>query len=167
MISGIFFFLLVVPGCAEPQPKVMSAEEAAAKARAVSEVQALYTMNDDQFAGCIDVKTEKSCDSDWVTCREDAWVVKFIVGERCPVKHDGRLGVVLLIDGKTREVISKFPEIEYFQDEGFCRDDLDCLCEGEAQGTQCRNFIQAQAKAGTAPPVFQKGRCLKDHCGSQ
>ena len=117
---AVLILLIAVSGCAKPQTKMMNAQEAEEKARTVSEVQALYELNNGVLAQCIDVATEKSCDSDWVTCREDAWVVKFIVGDRCPVSQDGRLGVVLLLDGKTGEVVSRFPEIEYFQDEKFC-----------------------------------------------
>ncbi len=163
--SAILILLIAAFGCAKPQPKMMSAEDAEEKALRVSEVRALYALNNGALASCIDVKTEKSCDSGWVTCREDAWVVKFIAGDRCSVRQDGRLGVVLLIDGKTGEIISRFPEIEYFQDEDFCRDDFDCLCSAVPDRIQCRNFIQAQAKAGPAAPVFQKGRCVKNQCG--
>lgn len=158
--------MTVAFGCVQPQPRMMNAEGAAVKARTVSEVQALYALNNGFLAACIDVTTEKSCDSDWVTCREDAWVVKFTAGDRCPVKHDGRLAVVLLIDGKTGDIISRFPEIEYFQDEKFCRDDFDCLCSGIRDQAQCRNFIQAQADAGPAVSAFQKGRCVKNQCGT-
>lgn len=170
MMSRSFLFtgaivLAAVLGCAKPQPRMMSAEDAAAKARQVSEVQALFALNNGALASCIDIKTEKSCDSDWVTCREDAWVVKFVVGERCPVKHDGRLGVILLVDGKTGEIVSRFPEIEYFQDAGFCRDDFDCLCSADVKQAGCENFIQAQAKMGADVTILQKGRCIKNQCG--
>jgi hypothetical protein len=90
---------------------------------------------------------ERSCDSDWVTCIEDAWVVSFRARPDCPVKGDERLGVTLLIDGKSGRVISRFPELTYFQQPQFCMEDYDCLLSPSSSPSSpdgtCYNFIFA------------------------
>ncbi|OGX28265.1 MAG: hypothetical protein A2787_02270 [Omnitrophica WOR_2 bacterium RIFCSPHIGHO2_01_FULL_48_9] len=161
LFSGTLFFL----GCGQNPLRPLSAPDALKIARQTAEVQALYALQNRKWAGCIEAKAERPCDSDWVTCIEDAWVVKYTLGERCGVAHDGRLGVTLLVDGKSGKVISRFPETEYFKDELYCRDDFDCSCrlDPAAGEKECKNFIYAPLTwpvAATTP----KAQCRTNIC---
>jgi hypothetical protein len=127
--------------------RLMSQEQALAIAEGTLEAKAFLEFRHGKFAECVQRRVEKPCDSNWVTCIDDAWVVKFIVAQRCALEHDGRLDLTFLIDAKSGEVISKYPEIEYFSDPTFCRDDDDCMAVPIFEN-QCRNFVFAQADEG-------------------
>ena len=149
---------VVVGGCsrwpgkeqpAEPteqaQPaQLLSEEQVVAIAETVPEVKAFYSL-DRRVKPCIERVVKRSCDSDYVTCRDNAWVVQYQISQECPtpISTDGRLSVNLLIDGVTGKVISRFPEMDYFRDRQFCRNDDDCLCSlpKDHAVVRCLNFM--------------------------
>ena len=130
----------------------LSRKEALMIAEKLEVVQALYGLRGGDLVNCIEKSVVKPCDSEWVTCVEDAWVVKFTVGSQCPIKHDGRLNIVVLIDGNTGEVRSQYPEADYFKDKSFCRDKADCIqvnakdSNDQPLDKQCYNFVYAQSQ---------------------
>jgi len=128
--------------CANSEPKMISPVEALAITEKTPEAQALLNYRNGVLASCIKKEVVRTCDSGYVSCRDNAWVVQFLTDE-CPVRADGRLGLYLLVDGLTGEVLSRYPETDYFQSETFCRDDGDCL-QGQIGSTDtCLNFIAA------------------------
>ena len=131
---------LLLPSAVYAQ--TISQEQVLVLAKEIAVVKALYELNDGALKSCIEAKVLETCDSDWVTCIEDAWVVKFSVSEACITPKNEQLGVTLLMDNKTGKVISHYPEIEYFKNAQFCRDDHDCL----AAADECTNFIYALAQ---------------------
>ncbi|VAX36780.1 hypothetical protein MNBD_UNCLBAC01-1288 [hydrothermal vent metagenome] len=128
--------------------KLLSRQEALEIAQMEPEVKGLYALNNGEFAECIEKEVLKPCESDWVTCVDDAWVVRFKVGEKCFVTHDGRLDVILLIDAISGKVISRFPESEYFLDRNYCKEDYDCLSLQKEGKRACLNFIYGQLLEG-------------------
>ena len=156
---------LMLSGCARGAEQTLSPTEALKIARQTDEVKALYDVQQKKWAQCIEEKVQKPCDSDWVTCIDHAWVVKFSISQHCHVNSDGRLGVTLLIDGRSGKVISHFPEVEYFRDEKYCHDDFDCLCHPNASQHQieCKNFIYAPL-TWPATEIHRQAQCQKNVC---
>ncbi len=103
-------------------------------------VQAFFNLKNGAFKNCITAEVLRPCDSHWVTCVEEAWVVKFRVKEECIKPKNEQLGVTLLIDSQTGKFISEYPEVDYFQKPLFCRDNSDCR---SIQSAECKNFIYA------------------------
>lgn len=120
----------------------LTRKQAMVIAESMPEAKGLYGLAGGKFVNCIEKEVIRPCDTDWVTCVDDAWVVRFSVGSTCPVEHDGRLDLYIVLNDKTGDVISKFPEAEYYEDSAYCLEDYDCLC---TQGDECQNFIHAQA----------------------
>lgn len=137
--------MLSFMGVPAQSQKTMSRKSALIIAEATKEVRGLYALEGGRFQNCIDKSVMRPCDTDWVTCVENAWVVKFILSDTCPVVHDGRLSVTILVDAITGEIISRFPEDSYFADPQYCMEDYDCLCFfQEDAGSKCSNFIYGQ-----------------------
>jgi hypothetical protein len=138
-------------GCSRPANAALSAQQALTIAQNQKEVEALYLLGDGVLKDCLLSKVERSCDSDWVSCIDEAWVVSYRLRPDCPVKGDERLGITLLIDGKDGQVISHFPELAYFQQPQFCMEDYDCTAL----------LPEATAKNASVSPVFfqEKGEC--------
>ncbi len=165
----IFLSLMIIAGCvalaqadevmnavkeephAEHETKLkLSRKQALVVAEQLEVVKALYDLRNGSLANCIEVSVVKPCDSEWVTCVDNAWVVKFEVGSLCAIQHDGRLNVTVLVDGNTGEVLSQYPEVDYFKSKEFCRDTTDCIqvntrSAGQDQN-QCYNFVYAQSQ---------------------
>lgn len=125
------------------QPSLLTRKQASIVAESTDEVKQLYDLRGGRFVNCIEKKVERPCESDWVTCVDDAWVVRFVVGNQCLIEHDGRLSVTILVDAKTKEIISRFPEVEYFLEDKYCHENYDCLyIDAEnSLGSMCLNFI--------------------------
>jgi hypothetical protein len=156
-------------GCqAKKETMSISADAAFAIAQKTPEVKALRTLYDGALQECLETKVVRPCDSQgWVTCVDNAWVVQYELSAACPVKSDGRLAANFLIDGMSGKVISKYPEVEYFADPQFCRDNADCLCSRVGNfantGVTCLNFIHAPFKQDVISPcgqcICKNGRC--------
>lgn len=165
------FLIVVIAGCSRPAAvQLLSQEEIIAIAESVAEVKAFREL-DDRVTPCIERIVKPSCESDYVTCRDNAWVVQYQMSSDCPILSDGRLSVNLLIDGGTGEIVSRFPEIEYFQDRMFCREDYDCLCSLPQHGSaHCLNFIYeplARDPVGSLPeeePLCSECLCRDQVC---
>ena len=129
---------------ASRSPQRITRAEALRIAEQSPEVRALYALNHGRLQDCLIASVMKPCESDWVSCVEDAWVVRFEVGGSCGIQHDGRLGVFLLIDEVTGRIRSRYPEASYFEKKNYCQDNADCLSlflrEG---GAEAVNFIYA------------------------
>jgi hypothetical protein len=140
----------------------ISSDQALAIAQKTPEVIALYALNNSALAQCLENKVVRPCDSEgWVTCIDNAWVVKYQLNDSCPVKSDGRLSATFLIEGASGKILSKYPEIEYFNDPQFCRDNPDCLCgasddPASTNGT-CLNFIH---KPFSKDGISYCGKCV-------
>ncbi len=162
MLTAVF--ILFKP--AESSAKLLTEEQALKIGRRTPEVKALYRLDRGRRASCINSQVDEPCESEWVSCIEEAWVVKFIFDQKC-FGHDGRLGVTLLIDAKTGKVISRFPEKEYFKEDLFCRDDFDCMrIPREGGSVTCKNFIHAPL-LGQAYPNDGRCRCGEGVCISR
>ncbi len=137
----------------EIKKPTISRQQALVIAEQLEVVRSLYELREGMLSNCIEKEVVKPCESGWVTCIEDAWVVKFIVGKTCSIEHDGRLNVTILIDGHKGEVISQYPEVDYFKDKYFCRDQVDCIRtdrkdkNNQVMGQPCYNFIYAQSQS--------------------
>lgn len=162
LVSFIFIFLICVSQ-SEAEPSMLTRKDALIRAEITEEVRELYSLYNGRLVNCIEKSVLKSCDSDWVTCIDDAWVVQFIVGEQCPVVHDGRLSVTFVIDAVTGKIISRFPEKEYFQDPHYCLDNHDCLWISPENGQKCQNFIYGQISQ-TEVSLDDLCVCLKNQC---
>jgi len=135
----------------------ISKDRALALAQQTEVVKAFYDLKQGALKNCIRTEVVRPCESHWVTCIEDAWVVKFSVGEECIQPYNEQLGVTLLINGKEGGVISQYPEIAYFQDPLFCRDSPDCRLSVKSARPACKNFIYALAED---PLSVNSERCL-------
>lgn len=159
LLSVILLFALMMAGCGKKAPVMFPAQKALQIAAQTPEAKAIITYRNAALAACLEKKVVRSCDSEWVTCRDNAWVVQYLLTAQCPVKSDGRLGMNFVIDGLSGEIISHYPEVEYFADERFCRDDADCL----GGKTECLNFIAApfaHVEETTSPCRCQGGQCI-------
>lgn len=144
------FLMVISGGAAEPRADDLSArplhdrDSILAVALETAEARALYGLREGAYESCIVPGVTRPCDSDWVTCIDDAWVVRFEWAEACGVGHDGRLNLVLLMDAAEGRIISRYPEAPYFQRRDYCQIDQDC--EGVALdqgGKGCYNFVHA------------------------
>lgn len=156
--------VITIASTVQAQERLLSRKEALIVAESTEEVELFYTMHDGRLKNCIEKEVIKPCESDWVTCVEDAWVVQFTVGAVCPIDHDGRLGITILVDAITGRVISRFPEADYFRARSYCMESYDCLAvQGGDEIMTCENFIfgQIDAKASTASTTCA---CLNSEC---
>jgi len=160
---AIIFFGYIYDVESASGKKLLTKQQAMVIAEKTSEVEGLYGLQNGKFAGCIEKKVLKPCESDWVSCIDEAWVVQFVVGEKCSVKHDGRLGLNLLVDAVSSSIISRFPEKEYFENEKYCQEDYDCLLIEEKGLKESRNFVYGQIdeKKGVACDSCQ---CKENLC---
>ena len=146
----------------------ISKEQVLEIAQETPEVKALFSLNPLLFSRCIEKKVKPACESDWVTCIEDAWIVQFVVGNQCSIEHDGRLNITFLIDQHSGTIISKFPEADYFQSNIFCLEDYDCiyLTQGKESVGQCQNFVfgQLNGKAAFKELKNEKCECVNRIC---
>ena len=159
--------LLLVMGFASvsyAQEKPMLRKRALIIAEQNPAVRALYELNGGVYQNCIEKIVLKPCETDYVTCVEDAWLVEFLLGSVCGIEHDGRLGVRVLLNSKTGKTISTFPEEEYFFNKNYCQDDFDCLCfvDESQENRQCLNFIYSQISnhKSTIDGICQKNTCV-------
>lgn len=165
MRAGFVFlivFLISVLGCHKSAAENSSAQRALRIAANTAEVKALMAYRQAALASCLKITIARSCDSEWVTCRDNAWVVQYLLSAQCPVESDGRLGMNFVIDEESGQIISCYPEIEYFNDVSFCRDDADCI-GGVGDGeNKCVNFVAAPfAHFQIAVPCqCQQGQCI-------
>ena len=148
LITVIFLAGNVVAG----EQKPFNRKEALVFAEQTPEAAALYALEGGKYVNCIGKSVMRPCETDWVTCIDDAWVVKFQIGEECGVSHDGRVDLVLLIDAVERKVISRYPEKEYYFDPGYCQLHDDCLMLADKR---CYNFVYGQ--------ILSRER-IKGHC---
>ncbi len=140
-------------------------ERALVLAKQSEVVQAFYNFKEGTLKDCIKAEVLRPCDSNWVTCIDDAWVVKFSVSEECVNPKNEQLGATLLID-KTGEIISTYTEIDYFQNPLFCRDTSDCRSIGrESQPLECKNFIYALIENPSAKQA-EECLCRESRCRS-
>ncbi len=167
LIIILVFVGLAVCGLSDSdaQPQLLTRKEALLIAESSLEAELFYKLNDGRLQNCVNKEVIKPCESDWVTCVEDAWVVQFTVGDICPIIHDGRLGITFLIDAITGRIISRFPEAEYLAEPGYCLEDYDCVSvvEGETEAESCQNFIFGQLSL----PVEGAGiscKCVQNAC---
>ena len=129
--------VVVILGCTFEKER-LSKEKALSIAKESQEAKMFYQFLDRQHKGCMKEEVVSSCESDWVTCIDDGWVIHFSPREDCSIEHDGRLALNLVIN-KEGAIISKFPEKEYFQRKDYCLEDYDCI----QRQHQCVNFITA------------------------
>lgn len=149
---------------AQGMVKTLTRKEALIVAESTDEAALLYTMYEGRLENCIEKEVVKPCESDWVTCIENAWVVQFTVGDVCRIEQDGRLGLTILIDALTGRILSKYPEADYFRKSQFCLDDSDCICGKETEeGIACHNFISAQVE-GVADFQCRQCACIENTC---
>ncbi len=151
--------VLILSGCGKKEPQMFPPEKALQIALQTKEAQALLNYRNGALAGCLEKKVVKSCDSEWVTCRDNAWVVQFLLTLQCLVNGDGRLGMNFVIDGMSGDIISHYPEVEYFTDDRFCRDDGDCV----GSNKECLNFAAApfaHLDMDPAPCRCQEAQCI-------
>ena len=136
----------------EPKPLNISRKQALLIAEQLDVVKALYDLDGGTLVNCLEKSVVRSCESQWVTCIDDAWVVEFVVGKQCPIVHDGRLNVTVVVNGQSGEIISQYPEVDYFKDNIFCRDKVDCMrmdvknSQRQSGTQQCFNFVYAQSQ---------------------
>lgn len=146
ILASILVMSIFCSSDALSEQKLLTRKQAAIVAEQTPEVQALYELNNGRFRNCIVKETLKPCDSNWVTCVEDAWVVKFWPGEICSLKADGRLSVTILVDAVTGNIISRYPEVDYFESSLYCLESYDCMESNKSDEREqhCVNFIYGQ-----------------------
>ncbi len=153
--------------------KKITQQEALAMANKTQEVQAFYAMGPAPWQDCIEYKVTRSCDSPWVACLDDAWVIEYGVKESCQsIFGNQEMKLLLVLNAKTGRFISKFPEFPYIQDERFCLEDKACRCtdvlnnrEGPA-GKGCINFFQGAFLANNASECG-RCQCIAQRCVRQ
>ncbi len=149
---------------AQSAAQTLTRKEALLVAESTDEAELFYTMYNGRLKNCIEKEVVKPCESGWVTCIENAWVVQFTVGDICDIEHDGRLGLTVLIDALTGKVLSRYPEADYFRHMNYCFDDNDCVCgKPTGKGRKCFNFISGQIE-GMADFQCQLCACVDNRC---
>ncbi|MCB1177253.1 MAG: hypothetical protein KDK36_06715 [Leptospiraceae bacterium] len=144
----------------------MNRKEAMMIVETTEEVKALYELNDGVFINCIEKSVVRPCDTEWVTCIDDAWVVEFKLGKACGIEHDGRLKITMVVNAKTGEIISRFPEAEYFKDKNYCLESYDCISipnNKEGLDSKCVNFVYGQIEAN-GNLISEACRCSENIC---
>ena len=145
--SFLFFLLTTISIALENKSNVLiSREQAVLIAEATDEAKALYNLDNGRYRNCIEAKVNRPCEVDWVTCIEEAWAIEYYVGEVCKTNHDGRLSVMILVDGVSGDILSRFPEVKYYNEDRYCLESYDCLgvISDDGQPAQCLNFIYGQ-----------------------
>ena len=166
VVVSTIFLLSYVSGVSYAQPSVrtLTRKEALIVAESTEEAEHFYTMYDGRLKNCIEKEVIKPCETDWVTCIENAWVIQFTVGDVCHIEQDGRLGLTILVDALTGRVLSRFPEVDYFKTADYCLDDSDCICGHAKKGErQCYNFIAAQVQ-NLADFQCRQCQCVESKC---
>jgi len=150
----------------QPLVPLISRKKALVIAERTEEVNQFYDLGGGRYFNCIEKEVVRPCETDWVTCVDNAWVVKFNLGDRCGVKHDGRLSVTLLINNQDGSIISRFPEKEYFIHKPYCMIDDDCLLyTNQKKQVGCKNFIFGQlGKKETYESELIDCVCKNDQC---
>lgn len=148
----------------QPAP-LMSRAEALSISAATPEVRALEAL----FAAddtCIQRDVLRPCDTDWVTCVDDAWVVVYDVAAACLRRDDDRMALRFLVDSRSGAIRSRYPEIDYFRDPEFCQTSEDCLPGGAPE--ECLNFVSALTQPGPAGGT-SAGSCVceRQRCSAQ
>ncbi len=164
LLIGMLVFLISKSGLISSKSSdlpSMPKEEALQIAQNSDEVLAFSAMDGGRFAACLNSRVVKPCDSGWVTCIDDAWVVEFSAGAACGTGYNGSLTLRLLID-KNGKIISRFPEKEYFLDSGYCLEDYDCMSVVSGEEEACLNFIYGQL--GQGAKTERACRCLNQKC---
>lgn len=156
-VSFIFLTAFAAQGADGQRP--LTRKEALVLAEQTAEAKALYGLNDGRYVNCIEKSVVRPCETDWVTCIDEAWVVKFTLGKVCGIEHDGRLDLVLLVDAREARVISRYPESEYYLQAGFCQMDDDCMM---LSGGKCVNFIYGQLDKNNR--IKGQCRCREGMC---
>ncbi|MGE0268811.1 MAG: hypothetical protein AB7S78_10215 [Candidatus Omnitrophota bacterium] len=161
---GAFLLLLMLTKIVYADVSLLTRKQALIIAESTKEVELLYKLHKGRLENCIDKEVVKPCESGWVTCIDNAWVVQFTISDICQIEHDGRLGLTILIDAVTGRIISRYPEAEYFEQESYCLDDSDCACDQSVPEQMiCSNFIFSQVK-GNADLSCELCRCSKNKC---
>lgn len=149
--------LIVAYGLWVDQHKPISSKEAVRIVRALPVVQSFFNAADAyDLSECVVEKVMRPCDTQWVTCIEEAWVVEFSIDTQC-ILHDGRLAVTVVVDALDRRVVSRFPEQDYFVKPEYCLEDYDCLCDKE----KSLNFIFGQLQNFDLERACE---CRKNRC---
>jgi hypothetical protein len=130
--------ILLVASANGRADEALRAEEALKIAQQSKEAAAFSDIFSGKYSRCISSEVMRSCDSEWVTCLEGGWVVAFSFDPVCGIAHDGRLSLTLVINAEG-DIISRFPEEEYFRDARYCLQDYECLLGQE----ECLNFVFA------------------------
>lgn len=156
--------LLLSASAVDGDMTLLTRKQALIIAESTKEAELLYKLHNGRLENCIEKEVVKPCESGWVTCIDNAWVVQFTIGDICQIEHDGRLGLTILIDAVTGRIISRYPEAAYFEQESFCLDDSDCGCDySNPQQVICSNFIFSQVK-GNADLKCDSCRCARNQC---
>lgn len=156
LVFGVLGILL--SGCSD-----VSSDRALKVVEQTEEIKNFYSLVDAKKEQCFEKRVVRPCDTDWVTCIEDAWVVEISVKQECFV-HDGRLSFHGLVDEKDARIISRFPEVGYFEDSLYCLEDYDCM-KNEVSDL-CQNFIYAQLATGVEL-TSDRCVCQNNKCGSK
>ncbi len=148
----------------EEVKKLLTMRQALTIAEMTPEVEGLYSLGGGFLFNCIEKEVLRPCETDWVSCVDNAWVARFTVGSRCPVKHDGRLNIYIVIDDRSGNIISRFPEAQYFKDPAYCLENYECLFINNPQSREsaCYNFIYGQISGNVQPNsacICQNNRC--------
>jgi hypothetical protein len=145
------------------QKKVMTRKKALLVAETTNETKMLYALKEGRFINCIEKSVIRPCDTDWVTCVKNAWVVEFVFGEICGIDHDGRMSLRFLIDEISSNIVSRFPEVQYFEDAKYCLEDFDCVEVEQGDDMNCQNFIYGQLEENFNV-VTEKCLCSSNKC---
>lgn len=159
-IIGLLCFLAVLGGCANSSDKA-SLARAMKSVKNSSEFHTLSVLLGQKKEECLELVHEKACDSDWVSCVEDAWVIHLKVKPSCVGYYEERLRVMMLVDFDGK-IISRYPGEDYLRDPLFCWNTDECLGPPSAPEA-CRNFIHAPFV--WAAQALEPGcQCLKNRC---
>ena len=71
-----------------------------------------------------------------------------------------------MINGVSGQVMSRYPEIDYFDEPEYCLEDADCLIvpATESQPENCRNSIYASLQSVSAEQQNGSCRCKEHRC---
>lgn len=160
LVIILFCFIwaaILIFGFWSDRSKPIGAKEALRIASALPVVKSFKTaVSTYALDSCVEQQVVRPCDTDWVTCIEEAWVVQFSIDKTCH-PHDGRLSVTVVVNGLDRDIISVFPEKQYFVRPRYCLEDYDCLCDRQ----HAFNFVfgQLQELTTARPCDCEKNIC--------